>query len=385
MLTIGIVASRKSASTPAPVSGGLIDIEPSSTGITTDTTFPPITNDFRTFTTTPAVYMDVTASPDSLKSSGKWYWETTVVSTGGGEDNAVGISGSSPVDGPYLGGAIDGWGYYNTGKVYNNSLSSLTLTAFVTSDVLYHKLDLDTGTYEVKINAGSYQTVATGLTGSWQPALTVRNAGEFTTTFYGDEIVGAVPGGYLVYSPTSPYDRIEFDLDNVDFGGMVLSTDGRTFTKNGGSWPAMRTYETAGNSSGKWYWETVIDLAAAGENDAVGISSIAAGTALAGTYLGNGTGHVGQWANGNLYDEGAGAAGNGFLFVTSDIISHKLDMDAGTWSLAKNNGAYQEIVTGLTGTWRPANSGNGQTMNAYLGDLSYAVPSGYSALSTKPV
>jgi hypothetical protein len=101
-------------------------------------------------------------------SSGKWYWETTLVS---GTNYMTGISKSTGGS-TYPGANADGWGYAS-GTLYNNNSGSSYGASYTSPDVIGIALDLDAGTLTFYKNGASQTQAASGLTGTWFPCVAV--------------------------------------------------------------------------------------------------------------------------------------------------------------------------------------------------------------------
>jgi hypothetical protein len=99
------------------------------------------------------------------------------------------------------------------------------------------------------------------------------------------------------------------------------------------------------------------------------------------TYLGQTPISYGYWQGGQIYNNG-GTLGTFAGINPGDIVSFKLDMDAGTCEILRNSGSIYTI-TGLTGTWHAGCGINGTglqcTANFGATAFSYAVPSGYNS------
>lgn len=111
-------------------------------------------------------------------SSGKWYWENTVVV--GGNDVLVGINpaSSNPVSGGYPGDAASGgYGYHSLGTKYNNGAGVAYGATYTTNDVIGVKLDLDAGTIEFFKNNVSQGVAYTGISGTFVIAASVYTSG----------------------------------------------------------------------------------------------------------------------------------------------------------------------------------------------------------------
>lgn len=132
-------------------------------------------------------------------------------------------------------------------------------------------------------------------------------------------------------------------------------------------------------SAGQVYWETQHTFSAGtGFVLAAGIAQASAnlasqiGVGVGGLSVG-GPGQDGQCQYKNVITADAGTV------VSGNTVRHWLDMDAGTYSVAIQNGAWFVAASGLTGTWYPAAclTNTGQTILANFGAsaFTYAVPS----------
>lgn len=134
-------------------------------------------------------------------------------------------------------------------------------------------------------------------------------------------------------------------------------------------------------SSGKFYWEMVLNTAGAG--CAFGIASITTDinniNLTAGSYA--------YYTNGNKYNGGSGSA-YGATFTNGDIIGVALDLDAGTLVFYKNNTSQGTAFTGLSGTFTAliydGTSASAPTYTANFGQrpFAYTPPTGFKALNT---
>lgn len=167
----------------------------------------------------------------------------------------------------------------------------------------------------------------------------------------------------------------------------ITLSGGNLTAQNTGGTANAAVRSTVGKSSGKYYWEVV-------STDTGGASS----TARAGIGIGSSTQNLnagGGFAsleglrvyygeNGNKYQP---STAMGATFTAGDVIGCKLDMDAGTFEVLKNNTSQGTIVTGLTGTIYAyvlsAVSGSGPyaVITARFGAtaFTYSVPSGYQS------
>lgn len=102
-------------------------------------------------------------------SSGKWYWEVTLLSG----DTAVGIAttSSSPTQ-TYVGQTATSYGYYSgNGFKYNNGSGTSYGATYTTNDVIGVALDLDAGTLVFYKNNTSQGTAFSSLSGTFTPAI----------------------------------------------------------------------------------------------------------------------------------------------------------------------------------------------------------------------
>jgi len=154
-------------------------------------------------------------------------------------------------------------------------------------------------------------------------------------------IQNVAAGNYCVLNP----------LDK--FSGNT-PTNGNLFTNGLG---VIRS--TFGMSSGKWYWEVIIQAANS-------ITGIATSAATINQYLGQnafGWGYYGF--NGYKYTNG-GAAAYGATFTTGDIIGIAFDADIGSLTFYKNGASQGVAYTGLTsGPYFAACSDNGSVATPF--------------------
>lgn len=141
------------------------------------------------------------------KSSGKWYWETDLYySNAWCSILALLTSGHSLDTTDYPGqSATSVGGPYTDWRVYKNAVSTLLNGVYYNGGqrrVVRHKLNMDAGTYEVAVEHQNFSTVATGLTGTYYPALCLRETAGTTGSIYGNANFGQeqfryqVPSGY---------------------------------------------------------------------------------------------------------------------------------------------------------------------------------------------
>jgi hypothetical protein len=170
--------------------------------------------------TTGGIYYLVRATQG--KSSGKWYWETSLNGQGTGTDARyvtaalilAGYALTSPNTSTYPGLSSDSVGgpfFRSDVRTYKNAVGSTALGSMFTSGIVRHALDMDAGTYQQALNAGSFVTVATGLSGTYFPALVARRGTSGSTS--GDTGASANFGASAFsYSVPSGYNAGVFDF-----------------------------------------------------------------------------------------------------------------------------------------------------------------------------
>ena len=72
------------------------------------------------------------------KSSGKWYWEISILSTVGFANIGITTKGNA---GQFCGQATNDWGYSDSGNIYNNNGIVTTVTGYTSGDIIGVALD----------------------------------------------------------------------------------------------------------------------------------------------------------------------------------------------------------------------------------------------------
>jgi hypothetical protein len=189
-------------------------------------------------------------------------------------------------------------------------------------------------------------------------------------TSYGTDtgVGGTVRGNYCTLNPLNNSGTLT--NGNLDFVHNSSSTSKSIFA-------------TLGVSSGKWYWEMTVTVAANSYYPGLGIEtntsaspdSQSGDTASGYIYLASGQ----KYNNGTLVSVGP-------TFTNGDVIGVALDMDAGTITVYKNNTSQGQLYSGITGTARPVTVGSGSTSGTFnFGQrpFAYTAPSGFKALCTQ--
>ena len=147
-------------------------------------------------------------------STGKWYWETKIVSSTSGSDWTVGFAGKTATGASDDGGSTNGTDVFHfraTGAVWNNGSTSLTTTSYTSGDIISIALDLTNNKWYVGkngtwLNSGDPTSGATG-TGAVG-----------TTTASGSTTAGA-------YFPSVSYlDAAQSGTFSTNFGNGYFGT-----------------------------------------------------------------------------------------------------------------------------------------------------------------
>lgn len=154
------------------------------------------------------------------KSSGKWYWEVTVVAADG-FGPVVGIATAAASVNNFLGSDASGFGYYGgTGNKYTAGSPNAYGATLANGDVVGIALDLDAGTLTFYKNHVSQGVAFTGLVGTFYPAVSGAQQGvsvqQVTANFGATSL--AVPTGYdhsgmyITTISATPYTESYFKL-----------------------------------------------------------------------------------------------------------------------------------------------------------------------------
>ena len=165
---------------------------------------------------------------------------------------------------------------------------------------------------------------------------------------------------------------------------ISLSNGNLTATATNTAWKSVRATEY--KSSGKWYWEITIDVAA-DNNHILGVGT---SNANIGSYAGSDVYSYGyRGTTGQKYHNGSAVA-YGNTFTIGDIISVALDLDNGkiwwakngTWQASGDPGAgTNPAYTSVSGSFYPMYSPftNTNAATADFGDSGfvYSIPAGF--------
>jgi len=143
------------------------------------------------------------------KSSGKWYWECTVIYCDAGQTLGIfiGVATFSSNISSFVGFDSNGWSYhensteFGTPYKWNSGVSTSYGTVFTVGDVIGVALDMDAGTLEFYKNGVSQGVAFTGITGTIFAALAMAglspiNPTKVTANFGASAFAYSVPSGY---------------------------------------------------------------------------------------------------------------------------------------------------------------------------------------------
>ena len=171
--------------------------------------------------------------------------------------------------------------------------------------------------------------------------------------------------------------------------GITLSNGDLDADGNVAAFRAVRA--TIGKSSGKYYFELLINtITSSGV-----VSGVLNSTAALTTYVGNAASGRGVQSSGTSYATGFTAGSSCGAFSATQVLGICFDMGTGKVFIAINNtwqGSSDPVAqtnpwaTGLSGTVYAAhsasNAGNRATLRTKLADFTYSPPSGYSSYAS---
>jgi len=165
--------------------------------------------------------------------TGKYYWETTLVGSSIATLNAsVGIGNTLSSTATWLGNLADSVGYYS-GAIWNNNAAQLTLAAYASGAVICHALDLVNKKYWVRV----------GVAGNWNnDVIATQNPATNTGGFTIPAAVTAQPvvPAFSLFSKTTPDSVVGAFAQSSwaaaapsGFGSLVVSAGGPYMADNG--------------------------------------------------------------------------------------------------------------------------------------------------------
>lgn len=133
------------------------------------------------------------------KSSGKWYWEVKVETTGASNFIQLGIMMlNSILASGYPGQEANSRGYYQqTGQKYVSGSGSAYGATYTNGDVIGFALDMDAGSITCYKNGVSQGIMFTGLSGIFYPAVGLYNSGNSVSgRFKASDFTQPIPSGF---------------------------------------------------------------------------------------------------------------------------------------------------------------------------------------------
>jgi hypothetical protein len=131
-------------------------------------------------------------------SSGKWYWEMTVTTTGNSYYPGLGIETNTAASPDVQSGdTASGYMYLASGQKYNNgTLVSVAGGSFSNGDVIGVALDMDGGTIAVYKNNTSIGQLYSGITGTARPVVVGSGSTAGTMNFGQRPFAYTAPSGF---------------------------------------------------------------------------------------------------------------------------------------------------------------------------------------------
>lgn len=172
---------------------------------------------------------------------------------------------------------------------------------------------------------------------------------------------------------------------------LTLSNGNLTVTKSSGGVAHCLVRATYGMTSGKWYWEAVIDATMTNSREIAAITKSTVSTGVQPGSSADGYGYNG--INGVLYNNGAAVGGwGGGTYAIGDVIGIAFDANTGKLWFAKNGtwidgsdpaAGTTPAVTAAAGTWYPTvgmcDQGGVASVRFDAADQTYSPPTGFSA------
>lgn len=309
------------------------------------------------------------------KSSGKWYWEITALTSWALPGIATSLA---PVGASnYYANGNYGHGYYGSnGILYGTKAQSWTTAPYGGGSVIGMALDMDAGTLRIYKNGIDLGIAFAGLSGIYFAAEGnyTLNQDLSTANFGATAFVYPVPSGFnaglytegpVAYTAWNPSDKsANLTLSN---GNLSIATTN----------PGGMVRSALGKASGKWYWEVTKN---GGPDLVVGVAKAGANLSA---YLGSDVNGYGYISSNGAKVTGGGTTGYGSTYTNGDVIGVALDLDAGTLTFYKNGVSQGVAFTGLSGMIHAAegttNTGDACTANFGATPFVYSPPSGFSA------
>jgi len=174
----------------------------------------------------------------ALPSTGKWYWEVTVVGTAVGQE-IIGVANTvDNISSSYSGSTANTYGYQSSGSKNNNATGTAYGASYTTNDIIGVAVDTTAGTIVFYKNNTSQGTAFTGLSSSYSyiPVGSMENAASNLAFNFGQRPFSYTPPtGYVALNTYNLPDS------TIVKGNTVM--DATLYTGNG-------TTNTITNASG---------------------------------------------------------------------------------------------------------------------------------------
>lgn len=337
----------------------------------------------------------------NFQSTGKYYWEQTVISQALPSDanSLIGFGDSTASLTQYVGQNGNSWGYYHLGGgVFHNAAAVVTMNTATSGQIVGMAIDIDKQHCWWKVAAGNWNNDVTA-----DPATDTRpifcggvvNVYAMTSMSQQKSSVisfdATPPSGFTAGIPNGGSIYVAGDtLDPVNVGKSVTVPAPSRLTALGnyvGNYSVVRSVNSF--SSGKYYWEiTATSLTAS----ATGFGIANASHSLT-AFLGSDSNSIG-WETGGVWraNTNQGSAGTpanaDTLSVAVDLTNNKIwfRRNCGNWDNnaahdpATNNGGFS--ISTLTGPFYAAANFSGAadqaTFNLGGSAFSCTVPSGFT-------
>ena len=184
--------------------------------------------------------------------------------------------------------------------------------------------------------------------------------------------------------------NIKFDAANAFNGTWIEVQNGKTvYATSAVANPIIHGPAETQKSTGKWYWETRFPRiqvnTEAGRVTGTGIMDVNEGSTPSTFVIGSNITSVAISLDQEIKTNNTVFQAQSTRFDLSDVISHYLDLDNGTYSIAINGGSRLTITTSLPDntTYVPVAYGRGPyiNFNVVSFEMYYQIPNGYETFT----
>jgi hypothetical protein len=204
---------------------------------------------------------------------------------------------------------------------------------------------------------------------NWTPNnISVTNGATYDSMTDVPTLTNPTTANYCVLNPLNKNASVTVTNGNLDISTSATN---------------VGIFATLGISTGKWYFEVTFTNSSG--VPAIGVVQSNWDRSFVGYGIAGGGGGIGYHSNGIIYNNGTQVQTGLATYTSGDIIGVALNLDSGSVTFYKNNVQVGSTVTGLTGEWFPAVSGQvSTTLTANFGQrpFAYTPPTGFVALNT---